>query len=181
MDRARVIYKYALDKLNKEQHENLYKQFTLFEKRYGDRAGIEEIVIRKRKTKYEEQLSENPLNYDTWFDYIRLMENEEQDDIEQIRIVYERAVSNIPPSMNEKRLWRRYIYLWIYYAVFEELKAKNIERAREVYQFALKLIPHKQFTFAKMWILAAKFEIRQRDLNAARKLLGTAIGLCPKR
>lgn len=180
LDRARVIYKYALDKIPKERCENLFKQFTVFEKRYGDRSGIEEIVIRKRKTKYEEELAVNPLNYDTWFDYIRLMENEQCDDIEQTRIVYERAVSNIPPSMTEKRLWRRYIYLWIYYAIFEELKVKNIERARDVYQFVLKLIPHKQFTFAKIWIMAAKFEIRQKDLAAARKLLGTSIGLCPK-
>lgn len=180
LDRARVIYKYALEKLPKEKCVELFKQFTLFEKRYGDRTGIESIVIRKRKTKYEEELKENPLNYDTWFDYIRLMENEESEDAEQIRIIYERAVANIPPSMTEKRLWRRYIYLWIYYAIFEELKVKNIERAREVYQFCLKLIPHKQFTFAKIWILAAKFEIRQKDLTAARKLLGTAIGVCPK-
>lgn len=26
--------------------------------------------------------------------------------------------------LQEKRLWRRYMYLWIYYAVFEELEAK---------------------------------------------------------
>lgn len=180
LDRARVIYKYALDKLPPEKREELFKQFTLFEKRYGDRTGIESIVVEKRITKYEAELKENPLNYDTWFDYIRLMENEQCDEVDKIRMVYERAVANIPPSMNEKRLWRRYIYLWIYYAVFEELKVKNIERAREVYSFCLKLVPHKQFTFAKIWILAAKFELRQKDLKAARKLLGVAIGLCPK-
>ena len=44
----------------------------------------------------------------------------------------------------------------------------------------MKLLPHKSFTFAKFWVLSAKFEIRQKDLIAARKLLGTAIGLCPK-
>ncbi len=31
-----------------------------------------------------------------------------------------------------------------------------------------------------MWLLAAKFEIRQRNVEAARKLLGRALGLCPK-
>lgn len=28
--------------------------------------------------------------------------------------------------------------------------------------------------------MAAKFEIRRLDLPAARKLMGTAIGMCPK-
>lgn len=36
--------------------------------------------------------------------------------------VYERAISNVPPAP-EKRYWQRYIYLWIKYALFEELEA----------------------------------------------------------
>ena len=70
----------------------------------------------------------------------------------QIRDVYERAVSNVPPA-NEKRYWQRYIYLWINYALFEELEAENKERTREVYRACLKLIPHKIFTFAKANLL----------------------------
>lgn len=41
-------------------------------------------------------------------------------------------------------------------------------------------MPHKQFTFAKLWITFARFEVRQLKLPAARKILGTAIGMCPK-
>ena len=33
--------------------------------------------------------------------------------------VYERAIANVPPVL-EKRFWRRYVYLFIYYALFEE-------------------------------------------------------------
>lgn len=44
----------------------------------------------------------------------------------------------------------------------------------------LKLIPHQLFTFAKIWLLAAKLEIRARRLDAARRILGTAIGMAPK-
>ncbi len=40
-------------------------------------------------------MKENPLDYDTWFDYIRLLENEE--DAEQIRDAYEKAIAQIPP------------------------------------------------------------------------------------
>ena len=164
--------------------------------------------------------------------------------------MYERAVSNTPPG-NEKRYWQRYIYLWINYALYEELEAEDAERTREVYRICLKLIPHKLFTFAKVpmppyalsyqctkeecsstahvcqlqtnvpvdkmsfasvvrngqslcsslsehdinqqashsmrsrlrtqvWLMAAQFEIRQLRLDAARKILGLAIGMCPK-
>jgi tetratricopeptide (TPR) repeat protein len=93
--------------------------------------------------------------------------------------VYERAIANVPPA-EEKRYWQRYIYLWINYALYEELDAQDIERTREVYKECLRLIPHKKFTFAKMWLMAAQFEIRQRNLKAARQILGNAIGMASK-
>ena len=49
-----------------------------------------------------------------------------------------------------------------------------------VYRVCLKLIPHHKFSFAKIWLVAAQFEIRQLDLTAARKILGNAIGIAPK-
>lgn len=176
-DRARAIFKYALDKLPKDKSEEIYKYYTIHEKKYGDRTGIESIITNKRKLKYEEDLKENILDYDTWFDYIRLLEGE--GDVEVIRDAYEKAIAQIPP-ITEKYYWRRYIYLWIYYALFEELKAADMEKTREVYATCLKLIPHKKFTFAKIWLMFAKFEIRQRNLPAARKVLGQSIGMCPK-
>ncbi|KAI1287710.1 Crooked neck-like protein 1 [Halotydeus destructor] len=176
-ERVKVIYKYAIDKLRKDEAHNVYREYALYEKKHGNREGIEAVVMNKRRFLYEEKLKENSFDYDTWFDFVRLME--EEGDVEATRKVYERAIANIPPQ-KEKRYWRRYIYLWIYYAVYEELQTEDFSRAREVYHFALKVIPHKSFTFAKFWILAAKFEIRQKDVTAARKLLGMAIGMSPK-
>lgn len=57
---------------------------------------------------------------------------------------------------------------------------QEYERTRQIYQTALKVVPHKQFTFAKLWILFAKFEIRRLRLTEARKVLGAGIGICPK-
>ncbi|CAF4240673.1 unnamed protein product, partial [Rotaria magnacalcarata] len=71
----------------------------------------------------------------------------------------------------EKRYWRRYIYIWINYALFEELEAEDIERTREVYKACINLIPHKKFTFAKIWLYYAHFEIRQKELGSVRKIL----------
>ena len=42
------------------------------------------------------------------------------------------------------------------------------------------MIPHKSFTFAKVWLLYAKFLVRSLDLAGARKVLGTALGLAGK-
>lgn len=67
----------------------------------------------------------------------------------QVREAYERAISNVPPAP-EKRFWQRYIYLWINYALWEELDARDSERTREVYRACLKLVPHKLFTFGKV-------------------------------
>lgn len=67
----------------------------------------------------------------------------------QVREAYERAIANVPPAP-EKRFWQRYIYLWINYALWEELDARDSDRTREVYRACLKLIPHTTFTFAKV-------------------------------
>ncbi|XP_048259858.1 crooked neck-like protein 1 [Haliotis rufescens] len=176
-DRARVIYKFALDHLPKEACQEIYKQYTMHEKRYGSRAAIEDVIVNKRRFQYEEEVNANPMNYDAWFDYLRLLEAD--GNVEQVRETYERAIANLPPS-KEKRHWRRYIYLWINYAVYEELETGDMEHARNVYKACLDVVPHKSFTFAKVWLLLAQFEIRQRNLQAARRVLGAAIGKCPK-
>lgn len=167
-ERARAIFKYALEKLSEEKKEEIFKAYTIHEKKYGDQTGIESIITNKRKIKYEEDLKDNPLDYDTWFDYLRLIETE--DDANVIRDTYEKAIAQIPPIL-EKYYWRRYIYLWIFYALFEELKTCDIDRTREIYSMCIQIIPHKKFTFAKIWLLFAKFEIRQKNLFAARKIL----------
>merc|ERR1719244_1872804 len=55
-----------------------------------------------------------------------------------------------------------------------------MDRARQVYRAALELIPHKRFTFAKLWLLYAQFEIRQKEVDTARRALGSSLGKCPK-
>jgi len=176
-ERARVVYKYALDKLPKEQCPELFKAYSVFEKKFGDRRGIEDVIINKRKFQYESEIKNNPLNYDAWFDLLRLLENDGS--IEEVRDTYERAIANIPLVSNKKG-WRRYVYLWINYALYEEIEAEDVDKTREVYKACIEIIPHKKFTFAKIWILYAQFEIRQKDLTAARKILGVSIGKCPK-
>jgi crooked neck len=183
-DRARGIYKLALDKLGKARAEKIFVAYTQYEKKYGDRSKVEGVIVDKRRFMYEAEVKSDPTNYDAWFDYIRLCEEDvdadgRPTDVEKTRDTYERAIAQTPPA-NEKRLWRRYIYLWINYAVWEELTNRDPEKTRDVYKQCLATIPNSEFTFAKIWLLFAQFEIRQKDVTAARKILGRSIGMCPK-
>ena len=153
--------------------------------------------MSERRFQYEADVKQDPLNYDSWFDYIRLEEAAGQPDrvrslprcIQapallhkgiycrlihrcrdssaakqlthdlQVREVYERAIANVPPAP-EKRYWQRYIYLWIRYALWEELEAEDAERTRQVYRACLNLIPHSVFTFAKVSLPGSPSEHR---------------------
>ncbi|KAI9504868.1 hypothetical protein BX070DRAFT_238748 [Coemansia spiralis] len=178
-ERARAIYKYALERLPKAKSQALYNQYTIFEKQFGETEDIETVVENKRRLEYEAAVKHNPNDYDAWIDYIRLEEASSLSSIEQTRDVYERAISEYP-TVAEKKLWRRYIYIWLFYALFEETIAKDIDRARQVYTACVSLVPHKRFTFAKLWLQYAWFEIRQRNVGTARRTLGRALGICPK-
>jgi len=48
------VYKFALDRLPRSVSESLYNSYTQFEKQYGDREGIEDVVVGKRRVQYEE-------------------------------------------------------------------------------------------------------------------------------
>jgi crooked neck len=137
---------------------------------------MEEIVLNKREHFYLELLEKNPSNYDYWIDLIRLVE--EGRDEEKIRDTYERAISNVPEDL-EKQAWRRYVYLWMLYAIWEE-NEEWIEKAEEVLEKILLLIPHKLFSFSKLWIMTAHFYVWQNNFSKARKVFGQAIGWCPK-
>jgi len=154
-ERARVIYKvsrialfpaithkifqFALSRLPRSKSSGLYAAYTKFEKQHGTRSTLESTVLGKRRIQYEEEIAHDGRNYDVWFDYARLEEGaladlreegatneEEEQAINRVREVYERAVAQVPPG-NEKRFWRRYIFLWLDYALFEEIETKVLE------------------------------------------------------
>ena len=193
-ERARVIYEHSIKLLHlgesmtkamdediseweTNRREDLYKSYLTFEKKHGNKEGIEKVLLTRQRKQYNMRVDENPYDYDAWFEFAKL--EEDSGSIPSVRDVYERAVAQVPPSMNKDH-WRRYIFLWIYYATYEELSNQDTDRASQIYQACLKVIPHKEFTFAKVWIYAAKVHVRRKDLASARRLLGRAIGVCAK-
>ncbi|GAB4857493.1 Crooked neck-like protein 1 [Ancistrocladus abbreviatus] len=176
-ERARCIYKFALDHIPEGRAEELYRKFVALEKQYGDKEGIEDAVVRKRRFQYEDEVRKNPADYDSRFDHIRLEESAANK--ERIREVYERAIANVPYA-EEKRYWQQHIYLWINYALYGELDAQGMDRTRNVYRECLNLFPHGKFSFEKIWLMVAQFAIRQLNLKGACQILGNAIGRAPK-
>jgi crooked neck len=130
---------FALTRIPRSKSTPLYTAYTKFEKQHGTTTTLSSTVLGKRRIQYEEELSHDGRNYDVWFDYARLEEGalreiregggetgdseEEQKAVERVREVYERAVAQVPPG-GEKRYWRRYIFLWLDYALFEEIETK---------------------------------------------------------
>ena len=200
-ERSRLIYRHAIQLLNisddsssypeknlrkdeyteaeteNRQCADLYKAYVAFEKKHGSRTEIESVVITKQRAEYLKRCSKSSFDYDLWFEYAKL--EEENGDSASVRDAYERAIVNVPP-IAEKQAWKRYIYLWIYYSVYEELKNHDLDRAVSIYQRCLDIIPHAKFSFSKIWVNAAKLHIRRKDLTSFRKLLGKAIGVCGK-
>jgi crooked neck len=48
-ERARAIYKYALDHVPKGRADALYAKFVAFEKKHGDREHIEEVLLAQKR------------------------------------------------------------------------------------------------------------------------------------
>jgi len=179
--RARTIYTYALslEQLPAVEMEILRAKHATFERAHGDRESVEAVVHAKKRAQYEAAVLVEPRDYDHWFDLCRLEESLGPSNADAVRHAYERAVSNVPPAPR-KSLWRRYIFFWLKYALFEELRAKDYTRTRDVYAACRRLLPHKLLTFGKIWIMSAQYELRRGQIGAARQILGAAIGVAPK-
>ena len=112
-ERARVIYKHAikllrlgekaeLQKMQDDEEiteqerikrEELYKSYVAFEKKHGDREGIEDVILTKQRGEYERRLKDDPLEYDAWFEYAKL--EEEHGLSRNAMAVYDRAVRTV--------------------------------------------------------------------------------------
>lgn len=181
-ERATAIYTVLLDEskfsLAEHQKKTLLRGIADFERQYGNQATIEKSVHLKRIADYETELRSNPHNFDSWWALIDILQEENRAD--EIQSAFERCMRSAPTSDNTKSVyWRRYVLLGIRFALWVELDRKDIESARNIWNQLLLATPHKQFTFSKVWIALAEFELRNSadGLSRARKTFGRCIGL----
>lgn len=159
-------------------NELLKKGLLEFDKRFGDSESIEHSVIQRRRRRYEEDLQQTPNDYDTRWLYLDLIQTNFKSEMLDC---LEESVSNTQPrDATKTSAWKRYIYLWVRYLVYVELEVQNIDLCRRLYQRLIDLIPHRKFTFSKVWFMYSQFELRNGELTSTRKIMGNALGICPK-
>lgn len=172
-EKANRVFKIGLSKLaDPLKSKQLYSAFVQHTKQTGTRDEIEQILVDKRRAHYERLFVEEPTNLDACFDYIRM--EEEAGDIDRVREVFERSVAKIP-MVKEKKYFRRYIYLWLFYAQFEESVVKDVARARSIYTAGIELMGSLGIWFGKVVKSAAEFELRQLNLEGYRKICMNAL------
>ncbi|RLV94087.1 Pre-mRNA-splicing factor CLF1 [Spathaspora sp. JA1] len=182
-DRAKEIYELLIGdkiKLPSKFRDSINESYTQFEKQYGTKESIQSSTVLKRKERYESDVKQDPTDYDSWWKYITILQSSSSIRTTTIQEVFKNALSNVPQDKYKSIKWRRYIMLWIRYALWEELQNNDIEAARVIWENCLKVIPHKSFTFGKVWQGVCEFELRNNNtgdnLTKARKILGRAIG-----
>lgn len=176
--RAKEIFQNILDKskfnFHPEQYEKLFN-LSLDFREYPASESLqkEENHYEKRKLTYFLNIESNPRDVDSWWLLLDLLEGTELIEYMELSISRE----TVPQDNTKTLTWCRYIYLWIKYAFYQEFVIKDVDRTREIWNDCLKVIP-SGFTFGKIWILLAEFEIRNSDdgVDKARKVLGRAIG-----
>lgn len=167
----------GLPGLAKQARAEVFRSLTEFERLYGTLSAVEGQILVKKELKCEAAVSANPRDYDTWWELIKIKETAVGTAAEELRQVYRQATSTYPQDSEKLTKWRRYVFLWIRFALWEEFKQRQVENAREVWRQVLAVVPHERFTFAKLWVMVCEFEMRNASLQAARKVLGRAIGL----
>ncbi|AGO13689.1 AaceriAGL184Wp [[Ashbya] aceris (nom. inval.)] len=176
LERSRAVLSVAISRW--PDSRTLKNAAAQLEKKFGGaRAG--ESILFKRKREYEEHLLAAPSDYDAWWLYLDLIE--ESFPAELRAALADATVKAVPENLEKDMQWRKYINVWLRYLVYLETVLVDSDLTRNMYQKLVKeVIPNKKFTFAKAWIMYAEFEIRQENLDKARKILGMSLGMCPK-
>ena len=99
-----------------------------FQRRSGGYKDIEMSILDKRREHYEQLLRKTDFyDYDVWFNLVRMEESNLNSvaggtTIETVRNIYTRFAQH-PPPLRQKTAWKRFFYLFMSFAFFEEFVA----------------------------------------------------------
>lgn len=176
-ERVHTMYKYALNNCKTDDKKRFLSSYTQFIKQYCNINEMNNIMLYNIIYEYDELLQENPYDYDVYYDYLTMLINENYDNNKIIQL-FDQAIQYKPP-IHTKQHYKRYIYFYIYYSYYVEVKLKDIQKAKQILCNAIEQCSQYNIYFVKLYILLAKLELRNNyNINATRKVLGQAIGLC---
>ena len=147
--------------------ELLSLKLSSFTKQNGSAEDNQLLMLERRRAFYEEQVASETRNRDIWFDFARL--EEEAGTVERAREVYERAVADIP-GVGKSEQFRRYIYLWLFYAAFDSA------RGVEILCKAFDVCSACGVVSGKLVSALARIFIKLGDMQSARLAFGRGIG-----
>ncbi len=196
-ERARVIYKYALERLPRSKSEGIYSSYTRFEKQFGTMSSVEDTVIGKRRIQYEEELSaaegssSSTTDHDTWFDYSRLEEDAyralsasggSQDSSRKQPNAYVKSTS--VPSLKSPLPKRNAIgdVISSSGSAMLSLKRSRLATTTEHGRFTKLPLPSYHTSFHICQTLGSICAVRSKTPrpSCSEKIMGTAIGMAPK-
>ncbi|XP_020803403.1 protein crooked neck-like [Drosophila serrata] len=112
----------------------LFQAYSTHEK-YGDGAGVKDVIVSERKYQYEQEVAENRLPAP------HRSGGPARPDPRDVRADHFECA-----AVEREELLA---------ALHLELEAEEAEHTRQIYKTCLEQIPHKQFTFSKLWLLYA--------------------------
>ncbi|KAL6945289.1 hypothetical protein ACO0QE_002739 [Hanseniaspora vineae] len=145
-------------------------------------------ILEMKLLEYKQLVEAHPCDFASWWDLINC--THEIRDEKQINETYlnclERSKPKLVHEKNEE--WRNYIWLWIRYLVFLETSRNYKSLCHSKFEELLFniLAPLKTFTFSKIWILYAKYLIRNSSTSILenmswKNILFQSIQLFPKK
>ncbi|KAF2546826.1 hypothetical protein F2Q70_00020631 [Brassica cretica] len=135
---------------------------------YGGKEEIEDATAGKRRFQYEDEVRKNSLNYDSWFDYVRLEEPWGTKIGVNYALYGETETEDVYRKSPKKDKWStENCYAWRKYAELERSLAET-ERSRVIFELAISQpaldIPEL------LWKAYIDFEIAEGELERTRAL-----------
>ncbi len=169
------VFKLGMEKLAPENSKNLYAAYVGFTQESGSRDEIEQLLFEKRRVVYEKQLvdddSQGEDSWDVYFNYSRM--EVQAGELDRAREIFERSIAHVPNFFSPKP--KRYMYLWLFYAQFEEVFGHDVDRAGRVLETAVSLFEGHKIFFSKIYFALAQLRLRTGDLLKFREVMEQAL------
>ena len=176
IERAFQLFEFGLKNLPDANSDRLKSEFVRFKAKFGKENDISEIVFEKRRRIYRAKLEQNNRDFESWMSLAML--EQEANNFENMFSVLTQS-HQFQPQSTHKGDWKKYVFMFLVHAGLVEEIESNSGRSIAILEECIQLIPHKNFSFSKVWIELAKIYIRRDDIQAARLVLGRAIGNHP--